>query len=76
MYYLNREIKGADRDSFTVCTPVDAALPVSYTHLDVYKRQGVPRSGMGEVGGTVPLHGCAGDDLETEETALPYGGHG
>ena len=25
LYYLNREIKGADRDSFTVCTPVDAA---------------------------------------------------
>ena len=25
MYYLNREIKGADRGSFTVCTPIDAA---------------------------------------------------
>ena len=25
VYYLNREIKGADRDSFTVCTPMDAA---------------------------------------------------
>ena len=25
MYYLNREIKGADRDSFVVCTPLDAA---------------------------------------------------
>ena len=24
LYYLNREIKGADRDSFTVCTPLDA----------------------------------------------------
>ena len=24
VYYLNREIKGADRDSFTVCTPPDA----------------------------------------------------
>ena len=24
LYYLNREIKGADRDSFTVCTPPDA----------------------------------------------------
>ena len=24
VYYLNREIKGADRDSFTVCTPLDA----------------------------------------------------
>ena len=23
-YYLNREIKGADRDSFTVCTPLGA----------------------------------------------------
>ena len=23
-YYLNREIKGADWDSFTVCTPLDA----------------------------------------------------
>ena len=26
VYYLNREIKGADRDSFTVCTPVDLSL--------------------------------------------------
>ena len=26
VYYLNREIKGADRDSFTVCTPLDAPL--------------------------------------------------
>ena len=25
VYYLNREIKGADRDSFVVCTPLDAA---------------------------------------------------
>ncbi len=24
VYYLNREIKEADRDSFTVCTPPDA----------------------------------------------------
>ena len=24
MYYLNREIRGVDRDSFTVCTPPDA----------------------------------------------------
>ena len=24
VYYLNREIKGADWDSFTVCTPPDA----------------------------------------------------
>ena len=24
LYYLNREIKGAGRDSFTVCTPLDA----------------------------------------------------
>ena len=24
VYYLNREIKGADRDSFAVCTPLDA----------------------------------------------------
>ena len=24
VYYLNREIKGAHRDSFTVCTPLDA----------------------------------------------------
>ena len=24
MYYLNREIKGADRDSFAVCTPLNA----------------------------------------------------
>ena len=24
VYYLNREIRGADRDSFTVCTPPDA----------------------------------------------------
>ena len=24
VYYLNREIRGADRDSFTVCTPLDA----------------------------------------------------
>ncbi len=28
VYYLNREIKGADRDSFTVCTPLDA-LPLA-----------------------------------------------
>ena len=25
---------------------------------------------MGEVGGALLLHGCAGDDLETEEAAL------
>ena len=31
VYYLNREIKGADRDSFTVCTPLDAP-PLAY-HL-------------------------------------------
>ena len=28
---------------------------------------------MGEVGGALLLHGCAGDDLETEEAALPDG---
>ena len=34
VYYLNREIKGADRDSFTVCTPVDAALLVDHLARD------------------------------------------
>ena len=28
---------------------------------------------MGEVGGALLLYGCAGDDLETEKVALPYG---
>ena len=28
------------------------------------------------MGGTVPLHGCTGDDLETEKVALPYGENG
>ena len=37
---------------------------------------GVPGSGMGEVGGALLLHGCAGDDLETEEAALPHGADG
>ena len=37
---------------------------------------GVPGSGMGEVGGALLLHGCAGDDLETEEAALPDGADG
>ena len=37
---------------------------------------GVPGSGMGEVGGALLLHGCAGDDLETKKAALPHGGHG
>ena len=31
---------------------------------------------MGEMGGAVRLHGCAGDDLETEEAALPDGADG
>ena len=31
---------------------------------------------MGEVGRTLLLHGCAGDDLETEEAALPHGANG
>lgn len=31
VYYLNREIKGADRDSFTLCTPLDA--PIFADHL-------------------------------------------
>ena len=31
---------------------------------------------MGEVGGALLLHGCAGDDLETKKAALPHGGHG
>ena len=35
-----------------------------------------PDHGMGEGGGALLLHGCAGDDLETEEAALPHGGHG
>lgn len=25
VFYLNREIKGADRNSFTVCTPLNAS---------------------------------------------------
>lgn len=29
---------------------------------------------MGEVGGALRLHGCAGNDLETEKVALSYGG--
>ena len=37
---------------------------------------GVPGSGMGEVGGALLLHGCAGDDLETEKAALPDGADG
>ena len=37
---------------------------------------GISRAGTGEVGGALLLHGCAGDDLETEEAALPHGGHG
>ena len=35
-----------------------------------------PERELGEMGGTVPLHGCAGDDLETEEAALPDGADG
>ena len=31
VYYLNREVKGADRDSFTVCTPLD--VPQLADHL-------------------------------------------
>ena len=34
VYYLNWEIKGADRDSFTVCTPVDAALLADHLARD------------------------------------------
>ena len=34
VYYLYREIKGADRDSFTVCTPVDAALLADHLARD------------------------------------------
>ena len=37
---------------------------------------GVPGAGMGEVGGTLLLHGCAGDDLEAEKAALPHGENG
>ena len=37
---------------------------------------GISRAGTGEMGGTVPLHGCTGDDLETEKVALPYGENG
>ena len=32
--YLNREIKGADRDSFTVCTPLDAPLLADHLARD------------------------------------------
>ena len=35
-----------------------------------------PGAGVGEMGGAVRLHGCAGDDLETKKAALPHGGHG
>ena len=34
VYYLNREIKGADRDSFTVCTPLDAPLLADHLARD------------------------------------------
>ena len=37
---------------------------------------GISRAGTGEMGGTVPLHGCTRDDLETEKVALPYGENG
>ena len=37
---------------------------------------GVPGAEMGEVGRALLFHGCAGDDLEAEEAALPDGGHG
>ena len=37
---------------------------------------GIPGAGVGEMGGAVRLHGCAGDDLETKKAALPHGGHG
>ena len=34
VYYLNREIKGADWDSFTVCTPLDAPLFADHLAYD------------------------------------------
>ena len=37
---------------------------------------GISRAGAGEMGGAVPLHRCAGDDLETEKAALPHGENG
>ena len=37
---------------------------------------GVLGAKMGEVGGALLLYGCAGDDLETEEAALPDGCYG
>ena len=37
---------------------------------------GISRAGTGEVGGALLLHGCAGDDLETEEAALSDGADG
>ena len=34
VYYLNREIKGTDRDSFIVCTPLDAPLLADHLARD------------------------------------------
>ncbi len=55
---------------------LQAARPAGGILEDRPPALGVPGSEMGEVGGALLLHGCAGDDLETEEAALPYGGHG
>ena len=37
---------------------------------------GISGTGTGKVGGTLSLHGCAGDNLEAEKTALPDGEDG
>ena len=37
---------------------------------------GISGAGAGEMGGALPLHGCAGDDLETKKAALPDGEDG
>ena len=43
---------------------------------ELYLAFGISGTGTGKVGGTLSLHGCAGDNLEAEKTALPDGEDG
>ena len=64
--------KGYPRDGLTDEYPDEFSFHEKFEKIE-NTTAGVPGSGMGEVGGALLLHGCAGDELEAEKAALPHG---
>ena len=60
-----------DASSFSTATPT-CHNPVSYTHLDVYKRQGLDKAGLPEFEESAAAYGLADDGFSTQAYFFDY----